>query len=69
MSVGREESDRFTPALQFGYQTARAEGFYGDESITIAVPGTEGTAAVVSEDEHPQWGTTVETLPSFKAAV
>ena len=61
--VGRAEQDSYAAGSQDRYARARADGFFAGE-IQAVHNGTE----LVSEDEHPRAGTTIEKLGKLKPA-
>jgi len=61
--VGRAEQDGYAARSQDRYARARADGFFAGE-IQAVHNGTE----LVSEDEHPRAGTTIEKLGKLKPA-
>ncbi len=74
LGITREQSDRFAIASQQRFARAKADCFYKDELDPVTVPGPKrGETAVVTDDEHPRPGTTVEKLarlrPLFKGGV
>ena len=68
LGITREESDRFAAASQQRCARAKAECFYTDELDPVRVPGPKRReTTVVTEDEHPRPGTSVEKLASLRA--
>jgi len=65
--ISRADSDRFALASQEKYARAKAEGFYTDELMPVAVPGgKKGATVTVDQDEHPRPNTTLERLAELK---
>ena len=65
--ISRVDSDRFALASQEKYAKAKAEGFYKDELMPVAVPGgKKGATVTVDQDEHPRPNTTLERLAELK---
>ena len=62
--VSREEQDAWALRSQQRYARALADGFFGDELVTVAVAG----GAEVTADEQPRPETTAEKLASLRAA-
>ncbi|MGE0717216.1 MAG: acetyl-CoA C-acetyltransferase [Alphaproteobacteria bacterium] len=64
----REEQDAFAAASQQKAEAAQKAGRFKDEIVPVTIKGRKGDT-VVSDDEYPRHGTTVETLgklrPSF----
>ena len=74
LGITREESDRFAIASQQRFARAKADCFYKDELDPVTVPGpTRGETTIVTDDEQPRPGTTVEKLgrlrPLFEGGV
>lgn len=74
LGITREESDRFASASQQRFARAKKDCFYKDELDPVTVPGpTRGETTIVTDDEHPRPGTTVEKLgrlrPLFEGGV
>lgn len=68
-SVSRAEQDEFAAESQRRVALAESQAAFAEEIVAVTVPGRK--PVVVSTDEHPRPGTTVETLaglrPSFGA--
>ena len=63
LAITREESDRFASASQQRFARAKKDCFYKAELDPVTVPGpTRGETTIVTDDEHPRPGTTVEQL-------
>ncbi|HEV2845213.1 MAG TPA: beta-ketoacyl synthase N-terminal-like domain-containing protein, partial [Thermoanaerobaculia bacterium] len=61
MGIGREASDAYALESQLRCERARAEGRFESEIVPVTVPGKKGDT-VMSKDEHPRDGTTLESL-------
>lgn len=61
MGIGREASDAYALESQLRCERARAEGRFESEIIPVTVQGRKGDT-VMSRDEHPRDGTTLESL-------
>lgn len=59
--IGREASDAWALESQTRCERARKAGRFASEIAPITVPGKKGEV-VVSTDEHPRDGTTIESL-------
>ncbi len=60
--VSRADQDAFAVRSQDKAVAAQASGRLGREIVPVTIPQRKGDAVVVSKDEHPRAGTTVETL-------
>ena len=61
--VGRAEQDNYAARSQDRYARANAEGFFAGE-----IQAVHNGTALVSEDEHPRAGSTIEKLGKLKPA-
>ncbi|TIR21545.1 MAG: 3-oxoadipyl-CoA thiolase [Mesorhizobium sp.] len=61
-SVSRADQDAFAVRSQDKAVAAQANGRLAKEITPVTIPQRKGDAIVVSKDEHPRAGTTVETL-------
>ncbi|MGH9461800.1 MAG: thiolase family protein [Vicinamibacteria bacterium] len=59
--ISREESDRYAAESQQRCESARVDGRFRDEVVSIEVPGKR-EVVTVSQDEHPRDGVTAESL-------
>ena len=68
--VSRADQDAFAAASQQKAEAAIKAGKFKDEIVPIRIPQGKGQEIVFDTDEHPRYGTTVESLaklkPSFK---
>jgi acetyl-CoA acyltransferase len=60
--VTREAQDAFAVRSQDKAVAAQASGRLGMEITPVSIPQRKGDAVVVSKDEHPRAGTTIESL-------
>ncbi|RVD61304.1 3-oxoadipyl-CoA thiolase [Mesorhizobium sp. M2D.F.Ca.ET.185.01.1.1] len=61
-SVDRANQDAFAVRSQHKAVAAQANGRLAKEITPVTIPQRKGDAIVVSKDEHPRAGTTIETL-------
>lgn len=67
LGISRADSDVFAAASQAKYEAARADGFFDDEIIPIAVPqGRKQPALTVAADEHPRPASDLEALAGLR---
>ncbi|GAA1916743.1 thiolase family protein [Nocardioides hwasunensis] len=64
--VSRAEQDEFAVESQRRAATPEAKAAFAEEIVEVTVGG--GTPVVVTEDEHPKPGTTLERLSSLRPA-
>jgi acetyl-CoA acyltransferase len=60
--VSRADQDAFAVRSQNKAVAAQANGRLGREIVSVTIPQRKGDPIVVSKDEHPRAGTTVEAL-------
>ncbi|MBZ9707505.1 3-oxoadipyl-CoA thiolase [Mesorhizobium sp. ESP7-2] len=60
--VSRADQDAFAVRSQDKAVAAQANGRLAKEITAVTIPQRKGDAVIVSKDEHPRAGTTVETL-------
>jgi acetyl-CoA C-acetyltransferase len=65
--IGRAEQDAFAAASQHRALAAIEGGEFDAEIVAVEAPGRKGTV-LVTRDEHPRPGTTVETLAALRPA-
>lgn len=63
--VSREDQDRFALRSQQRAVAAQKSGFFDAEIVPVEIPGKNG-ATLVTRDEHPREGTTLEGLAKLK---
>ena len=61
-SVSRADQDAFAVRSQEKAVAAQANGRLAKEIVSVTIPQRKGNAIVVSKDEHPRAGTTLEAL-------
>ncbi|RWF56139.1 MAG: 3-oxoadipyl-CoA thiolase [Mesorhizobium sp.] len=61
-AVSRADQDAFAVRSQDKAVTAQANGRLAKEITPVAIPQRRGDAVVVSKDQHPRAGTTIEAL-------
>ncbi|MGX9573541.1 3-oxoadipyl-CoA thiolase [Mesorhizobium sp. f-mel] len=61
-AVSRADQDAFAVRSQDKAVAAQANGRLAKEIIPVTIPQRKGDAIVVSKDEHPRAGTTIEAL-------
>jgi acetyl-CoA C-acetyltransferase len=68
--ISREEQDRYAMETQHRCERARKEGRFNDEIVPVEVQVGKGEKKIVTADEHPRDGVTMESLaklpPVFK---
>jgi acetyl-CoA C-acetyltransferase len=66
--ISREASDQFALASQERYAKAKADGFFDGEIMPVEVKtGKKTPPRLVSDDEHPRAGSTLQSLAQLKA--
>jgi acetyl-CoA C-acetyltransferase len=69
-NISREEQDRYTMETQHRCERARKENRFADEIVPVEVQVGKGEKKIVTADEHPRDGVTMESLaklpPVFK---
>jgi acetyl-CoA C-acetyltransferase len=69
--ITREEQDQFAARSQQKTEMAIKEGKYKDEIVPIHIKQPKGGDKIFDTDEHPRFGTTLDSLaklkPAFKA--
>ncbi len=63
----REEQDQFALASQNKAEAAQKAGRFKDEIVPVTIKGRKGDV-IVSDDEYPKHGTTIESLAKLKPA-
>src|SRR5829696_2600904 len=66
--VSRADQDAFAAESQARAEKAVNSGVFDDEIVPVPVPQKKGPPVVISRDEYPRAGTTVEKLGALKAA-
>ena len=65
-NVSRADQDAFAARSQARWAAAQEAGKFAEEIVPVTIPQKKGEPLVVSVDEHPRPGTTVETLAKLK---
>ena len=65
--LSRDEQDQFAAASQNKAEAAQKAGRFTDEIVPVTIKGRKGDV-IVSEDEHPKHGTSVDTLAKLRPA-
>ncbi len=68
-SVSREDQDAFALGSQKKAEAAMASGRLNEEITPVSVPQRRGDPLVISADEHPRSGSTIDKLASLKPIV
>jgi 3-oxoadipyl-CoA thiolase len=61
-NISRADQDIFAARSQANYEAARVDGFFDGEIIPVEVKINRKETAMISGDEHPRAGSTVEKL-------
>jgi acetyl-CoA C-acetyltransferase len=67
-SVSRADQDGFAAESQARAERAIASGVFDREIVPVEVPQKKGAPVLVSRDEYPRAGTTVEKLAALRSA-
>jgi 3-oxoadipyl-CoA thiolase len=67
--VSRVDQDAFALRSQRRAAAAATRGFFDGEIIPVTVPGGKDGVSLVTRDEHPRPGTTLENLSKLKPVV
>jgi len=67
-SISREEQDAFACASQNKTEIAMISGRFKEEIVPIVIPQRKGEPKIVTEDEFPRKGTTLEALAKLRPA-
>ncbi|WP_374833473.1 acetyl-CoA C-acyltransferase, partial [Daeguia caeni] len=65
-NISRADQDAFAAESQARWARAQEAGLFADEIVPVTIPQRKGDPLVVSVDEHPRPGTTVEQLARLK---
>ena len=68
-AVSRADQDAFALRSQQRAEAAIAAGRFDDEIVPVTIPARRGEPVVVSVDEHPRPGSTIEALQKLKPIV
>lgn len=64
----REEQDQLAFSSQIRAEKAVKNGRFKEEIVSVSIPQRKGDPVVVDTDEHPKFGTTMETLAKLRPA-
>ncbi len=65
--ITREDQDKLALGSQNKAEAAQKAGKFKDEIVTVTVPGRKGDV-IVSDDEYPKHGTSIEVLTKLRPA-
>jgi 3-oxoadipyl-CoA thiolase len=68
-AVTREDQDAFALRSQLRTEAAMQAGRFGDELVPVSVPQAKGDPVVVTADEHPRAGSTLQGLARLRPIV
>ena len=68
-NISRDDQDQFALRSQQKAGVAMASGRLAREIVPVTIPQRKGDPVVVSEDEHPRPGTTLDALQKLKPFV
>ena len=66
--VSREDQDQFGLRSQQLAETAIKAGKFKEQIVPVEIPQRKGDPVVFDTDEHPRYGTTIESLTKLKPA-
>ena len=66
--VSRRDQDELSAASQQKAEAAIRSGRFKDEIVPVAIPQRKGEPVIFDTDEHPRFGTTLESLAKLKPA-
>ena len=61
-NISRADQDTFAAASQAKYEAARVDGFFEGEIVPVEVKVSRKETAMITADEHPRAGSTVDKL-------
>ena len=67
-NVSRQDQDAFAAESQRRAAAAIASGAFNDEIVAVAIPQKKGDPVLVTTDEYPRPGTTVDKLAALRPA-
>ncbi|PYZ95438.1 acetyl-CoA C-acyltransferase [Alteribacter lacisalsi] len=67
-NLSREEQDDFALTSQNRAEAAQKEGRFAEEIVPVEIPRRKGEPAVVTDDEFPKHGMTLEKLAKLRPA-
>jgi acetyl-CoA C-acetyltransferase len=66
--ITREDQDRLGYESQTKAEAAIKNGYFKDEIVPVPLPARKGAPVMFDTDEHPRFGTTMESLAKLKPA-
>lgn len=66
--ISREEQDEFAYLSQVKAEKAIKEGHFKEQIVPIMIPQKKGDPVAFDTDEHPRFGTTLESLAKLRPA-
>ncbi len=66
--ITREDQDRLGYESQTKAEAAIKNGYFKDEIVPVPLPARKGAPVMFDTDEHPRFGTTLESLAKLKPA-
>jgi acetyl-CoA acyltransferase len=67
--ISRDDQDQFALRSQLRAEAAAATGIFDEEIVPVTIPQRRGDDLVVSRDEHPRAGSTIEGLAKLRPIV
>ena len=67
--ISRADQDEFALRSQKKAEAAQAAGILSDEIVPVRIPQRRADDVIVTEDEHPRSGSTIEALTKLKPIV
>ncbi len=67
--VSRQDQDAMALRSQLRAEAAAKAGLFDDEIIAVSIPQRRGEAVLVSADEHPRAGSTIEGLQKLRPLI
>jgi acetyl-CoA acyltransferase len=67
--ISRADQDEFALRSQKKAEVAQAAGILSEEIVPVRIPQRRGDDVIVTEDEHPRSGSTIEALTKLKPIV
>jgi acetyl-CoA acyltransferase len=67
--ISRDDQDQFALRSQLRAEAAAATGIFDEEIVPVTIPQRRGDDLVVSRDEHPRAGSTIDGLAKLRPIV
>jgi 3-oxoadipyl-CoA thiolase len=67
--VSRDDQDAFALRSQLRAEKAITDNIFGEEIVPVSIPQRRGDDLVISQDEHPRAGSTIEGLRKLRPIV